>query len=66
MGAPSYGGMNNSPSEGGNALDAIRQQTSKIEDFLDSAAEPVKPYVNHTRRPRGPTRAAACQPAVRL
>lgn len=45
MGAPSYGGINNSPSEGGNALDAIRQQTSKIEDFLDSAAEPVKPYV---------------------
>lgn len=49
MGAPSYGGINNSPSEGGNALDAIRQQTSKIEDFLDSAAEPVKPYVNHIR-----------------
>ena len=49
MGAPSYGGIDNSPSEGGNALDAIRQQTSKIEDMLDSAAEPVKPYVDHTR-----------------
>lgn len=24
-------------------LDAIRQQTSKIEDILDSMAEPVKP-----------------------
>ncbi|KAL1852059.1 ER-derived vesicles protein erv29 [Diaporthe australafricana] len=45
MGAPSYGGMNNSPSEGGNALDAIREQTSKIEDMLDSLAEPVKPYM---------------------
>lgn len=44
MGAPSYGGgMNDSSSEGGSALDAIRQQTSKIEDLLDSAAEPVKP-----------------------
>ncbi|KAI3392587.1 hypothetical protein diail_5500, partial [Diaporthe ilicicola] len=45
MGAPSYGGINSSPSEGGNALDAIRQQTSKIEDMLDSLAEPVKPYM---------------------
>jgi hypothetical protein len=44
MGAPSYGGgLNDSPSEG-NALDAIREQTSKIEDMLDSVAEPVKPY----------------------
>lgn len=61
MGAPSYGGMNNSPSEGGNALDAIRQQTSKIEDMLDTAAEPIKPYVSHTPSPRVPTRAAACR-----
>lgn len=46
MGAPVYGGgLNDSPSEG-NALDAIRQQTSKIEDMLDSVAEPVKPYAN--------------------
>lgn len=61
MGAPSYGGMNNSPSEGGNALDAIRQQTSKIEDMLDTAAEPIKPYVNHTPNTRVPTRAASCR-----
>lgn len=60
MGAPSYGGINNGPSEGGNALDAIRQQTSKIEDMLDTVAEPVKPYVNHTQRQRMPTRSAAC------
>lgn len=61
MGAPSYGGMNSSPSEGGNALDAIRQQTSKIEDMLDTAAEPIKPYVNHTPGPRAPMPAASCR-----
>ena len=66
MGAPSYGGMNNSPSDGGNALDAIRQQTSKIEDFLDTAAEPVKPYVNHMQGPLMPTAGAAGRRAVRL
>lgn len=27
------------------ALDAIREQTSKIEDFLDTLSDPVKPYV---------------------
>lgn len=44
IGAPVYGGgLNDAPSES-NALDAIRQQTSKIEDMLDSVAEPVKPY----------------------
>lgn len=26
-------------------LDAIRQQTSKIEDVLDTLSEPIKPYV---------------------
>lgn len=26
-------------------LDAIREQTSKIEDWLDSVADPIKPYV---------------------
>lgn len=25
-------------------LDAIREQTSKIEDWLDSASDPIKPY----------------------
>lgn len=44
MGAPSYGNINETPQEG-NALDAIRQHTSKIEDMLDTLAEPVKPYV---------------------
>lgn len=26
-------------------LDAIREQTSKVEDWLDTASEPIKPYV---------------------
>jgi ER-derived vesicles protein len=26
-------------------LDAIREQTSKIEDWLETASDPVKPYV---------------------
>lgn len=44
IGPSAYGGgLNDNPSES-NALDAIRQQTSKIEDLLDSVAEPVKPY----------------------
>ena len=29
-------------------LDAIREQTSKIEDWLDTMADPVKPYVYTT------------------
>ena len=31
-------------------LDAIREQTSKIEDWLDTLAEPVKPYVHLSRK----------------
>ena len=30
-------------------LDAIRQQTSKIEDWLDTISEPIKPYVPSRR-----------------
>ena len=26
-------------------LDAIREQTSKLEDWLDTLADPIKPYV---------------------
>jgi hypothetical protein len=26
-------------------LDAIRQQTSKIEDLMDTVSEPIKPWV---------------------
>ncbi|KAF4549406.1 SURF4-like protein 2 [Elsinoe fawcettii] len=42
----SFGGSsNNSATNDPSPLDAIRQQTSKIEDILDSLSEPVKPYV---------------------
>lgn len=27
-------------------LDAVREQTSKIEDWLDTMSDPVKPYVS--------------------
>lgn len=27
-------------------LDAIREQTSKIEDWLDTLSDPIKPYVS--------------------
>lgn len=40
FGAPSTD-MSNDPSP----LDAIREQTSKIEDFLDTLSDPIKPYV---------------------
>lgn len=33
------------PVEEPTALDSIRKQTSKIEDFLDSVSGPIKPYV---------------------
>lgn len=41
FGSPSSGDASNDPSP----LDAIREQTSKIEDFLDTLSDPVKPYV---------------------
>jgi hypothetical protein len=49
FGAPSGGDSMNDPSP----LDAIRAQTSKIEDFLDTLSDPVKPYVfKDLSRPR--------------
>jgi len=38
---PSRSDATNDPSP----LDAIREQTSKIEDWLDSLSEPIKPYL---------------------
>lgn len=38
---PSRSDATNDPSP----LDAIREQTSKIEDWLDTIADPVKPYL---------------------
>ncbi|KAI6350799.1 hypothetical protein MCOR25_010380 [Pyricularia grisea] len=40
-----FGGPSSQPDSQGSALDAIREQTSKIEDMLDSISEPVKPYL---------------------
>lgn len=37
------------------ALDAIREQTSKIEDFLDTLSDPVKPYVLPPSAPSAPS-----------
>ena len=48
FGGPSRADSMNDPSP----LDAIREQTSKIEDFLDTLSDPIKPYVSHLRRVR--------------
>jgi hypothetical protein len=39
FGGPNSNNMSADPSP----LDSIREQTSKIEDFLDTMSEPVKP-----------------------
>jgi ER-derived vesicles protein len=41
FGGPGTSEATNDPSP----LDAIREQTSKIEDFLDTLSEPLKPYL---------------------
>lgn len=41
FGGPSSSHATNDPSP----LDAIREQTSKIEDWLDTISDPVKPYL---------------------
>ncbi|GJC92004.1 SurF4 family protein [Colletotrichum higginsianum] len=43
-GPASFGGPSADNSES-SPLDMIRQQTSKIEDLLDSVSEPIKPYL---------------------
>lgn len=45
FGGPGRADATNDPSP----LDAIREQTSKIEDLLDTLSDPIKPYVG-----RGP------------
>ncbi len=39
-----FGGSSSESQEANNALEAIREQTSKIEDLLDTYNEPIKPY----------------------
>ena len=41
FGGPSTSAATNDPSP----LDAIREQTSKIEDWLDTVSDPIKPYL---------------------
>ena len=43
-------------------LDAIREQTSKIEDWLDTIADPIKPYVVISL----PSLCFCCFPKVRV
>lgn len=40
-----FGASNPDQSESINPLDAIRKQTSKIEDLLDTFSQPIRPYV---------------------
>ncbi|KAI9685978.1 MAG: hypothetical protein M1822_003961 [Bathelium mastoideum] len=46
FGGPSREQNTNDPSP----LDAIREQTSKIEDWLDTISDPIKPYLPHLGR----------------
>lgn len=46
FGGPGRADATNDPSP----LDQIREQTSKIEDWLDTISDPVKPYVHLLRR----------------
>lgn len=45
FGGPGRADATNDPSP----LDQIREQTSKIEDWLDTISDPVKPYVHLLR-----------------
>jgi hypothetical protein len=45
MAAPSPFGGPSEDQTGQSPLDAIRQQTSKVEDLLDTLSEPIKPYL---------------------
>lgn len=40
-----FGGQNEAETTDSSPLDAIRAQTSKIEDLMDTLSEPLKPYV---------------------
>lgn len=45
LGNPNPFGGSKSDAADPSPLDAIREQTSKIEDVLDTVSEPIKPYV---------------------
>lgn len=43
---PFGGGRSDDATNDPSPLDAIREQTSKVEDWLNTAGEPLKPYVS--------------------
>ncbi|KAM4059054.1 SURF4 family protein [Hirsutella rhossiliensis] len=45
VGGPAPYGANQAEISDGNILDQIRPYTSKVEDFMDSFSEPIKPYL---------------------
>lgn len=47
-----FGGPSRDMTSDPSPLDSIREQTSKIEDFLDTLSDPVKPYVLSSWTPR--------------
>lgn len=47
-------------------LDQIREQTSKIEDYLDTISDPVKPYVHFLQKPRHLAGILQCFPKEEL
>lgn len=42
---PAYNNMKVEATNDPSPLEAIREQTSKIEDWLDTLSEPIRPYV---------------------
>lgn len=64
---PAYNNMKVEATNDPSPLEAIREQTSKIEDWLDTLSEPVRPYVpllklaadskqDETTVPKGPAK----------
>ncbi|OBT76579.1 hypothetical protein VF21_05394 [Pseudogymnoascus sp. 05NY08] len=49
LGGQQFGGPSRTEASDPSPLDAIRQQTSKIEDALDTLSEPLKPYASWSK-----------------
>lgn len=52
LGGQQFGGPSRNEASDPSPLDAIREQTSKIEDFLDTLSEPLKPYADSLQKDR--------------
>jgi hypothetical protein len=59
FGGAGYGNMKSDATSDPSPLDTIREQTSKIEDWLDTLSDPIKPYA--CLRPHG-CRRTECSP----